>query len=63
MKETKAQTNIECIVQCPYCDYGQDRLDDLKDHFNAYEFRAESCEAEIKCESCKEVFIVTEIFY
>jgi hypothetical protein len=63
MKTATARTNIECNVTCPYCDTYQDRLDELREHFNSGEPRAEECDAELECNNCKETFIVDLIEY
>ena len=58
MKTAQAKTWIECNVTCPYCRQVQDRFDELRDHFSNGEPRADHCEAELKCDNCKETFIV-----
>lgn len=71
MKQTEelstvgAETHLDICVECPYCGYSQDRTSDLTDHLDEGVLSAESCEAEIRCESqkCNKTFIVNKITY
>ena len=58
MKKTQAKTHAQCNVVCPYCDNDQNRFEDLKEHFNTEELRAEECDAQIACNYCEKTFIV-----
>ena len=63
MRTTEAETHLEVWVHCPYCDRFQNKVDELKHHFDYGELSALECEVEIECEKCKEVFIVEQIHY
>lgn len=63
IKSTYAETHFEIWVTCPYCDEYQNRVGELKEHLPHDELRADECEAIIKCESCKQNFLVEEIQY
>ena len=63
MKTVQATTHIECNVTCPHCNDYQNRFDELRDYFQNGEPRAYDIEAEIRCETCKEIFIVDLIEY
>jgi hypothetical protein len=59
----KAEAYFEITVMCPHCDCYQVKTDELKEHLDHNELRAESCEVEIKCEECENLFIVNTILY
>lgn len=63
MEKAVAETHFEIWVTCPYCGEYQNRVDDLKDHLDSDELRAEECEAELRCENekCKKLFLVEAI--
>lgn len=63
LPKTTAKTSIEIWLFCPHCDVYQDRFDDLHEHLDDGEPRAENCEVELKCEACKKSFIVKEIHF
>lgn len=62
MKKVKAEVLLEINVTCPYCGYGDDRIDALKKHME-FDLRAENIDVDIRCFKCKEIFIVNEISY
>lgn len=63
MKTTQASTTLEIWVTCPYCNEYQERLDDLREHLDTDELRAEECDVELRCKNknCLETFKVDEI--
>ena len=62
VKTTKAETNLEVWVDCPYCENYQDVTSELKDELQD-DLRAYHLENEISCNSCNNMFIVEEITY
>lgn len=64
MKTTEAETHIEIICYCPYCN---DRLDIESNGFITEALgsrhRLDDCEIENTCEECGETFLVTAIRY
>lgn len=63
IKTAQATTNLEVYVSCPYCDFYQNRLDELREHFDHNSISSEECEAELTCHRCKKDFIVDNITY
>ena len=63
MKETTAQTNLEVMVSCPYCDACEDILERARETFLNGELSQSNCELEITCSDCKKEYIVTDIYY
>lgn len=61
-KSTTAETTLTVTCDCPYCGEYLDVTDPCREVLDET-LRAEGIETEITCESCKEVFIITEIFY
>lgn len=62
-KETTAQTSLEVMVVCPYCDAFDDILDEAREVFDYGELSSNNCDLEITCSECKERYIVTRINY
>lgn len=63
MKETTAQTNLEVMVSCPYCDAYDDIIEQARETFYDGELSQSNCELEITCSECKKEYIVTDIYY
>lgn len=66
MKSTTAQTLIEILCICPNCGDGLDILyeDNVREELTRQdEFSSSNCNLEITCSECKEVFLVTDIYY
>jgi len=62
MKKIHGNTYIEVYVECPECNYSQDRFDDLHDYLED-DHRAHGINVELICKNCKEKFIVEQINY
>jgi hypothetical protein len=60
LKEVTAQTYIEVLCTCPYCDCGGDIFDQVKESMNG-EPSAYGIDAHIVCTECNETFIVNTI--
>lgn len=65
LKTTVANTHIEVTCDCPYCNAYLDIFDrdSVRESFVDNDLTAENCDIEITCPKCKEIFIVTDIFY
>jgi len=64
LKTTDANTFIEVLCNCPYCNAYLDIFDEhgVKESMG-YEPRSENCNLEVDCSECGEKFLVTDIFY
>lgn len=64
IKRSTAQTYLEVLVNCPYCNCFQDIVGQVRRCLGD-DLRAEDIEALVTCEnkSCNEDFLVTEIRY
>lgn len=63
MKEVNADASLEINVECPCCDFWQNRLEDLREYYTSNELAQENVYAQLECENCKEVFMVKSINY
>lgn len=63
LKETYATSHFEIYVECPYCDYYQDRREDLVEYLDGEALSAEECDVELTCSDCGKSFIINEIIY
>ncbi len=65
MKEVTAQTNLEVMCSCPYCNAFLDILDndEIRESLSDNDFSAEDCNVEVSCSECDQKFLVTDIFY
>lgn len=63
MKETTAQSYLEILCHCPYCDFVNDVLEDVREVLPWGELSADKLEVEKKCEECNQTFIITDVFY
>ena len=62
MKTVIANSYLEVMVNCPYCDNYQDILDDVRYDLDNT-LRAKDMATEIKCEECGKNFYVKEVQY
>lgn len=64
MKSTEAQTNVEVICDCPYCDAHLDifELGNTQAVLSG-ELRAHNIDLEITCPECQNTFRVDSIHY
>lgn len=57
-----AYSYLEVRTNCPYCLAYLDVFEAMIEHLDEC-LSAENCDEEITCESCKEVFIITDVNY
>lgn len=60
MKEVRANCYVEILCTCPNCGYGLDVLDDVREVMGD-DHRAIGIDIEVKCEDCKETFLITDV--
>lgn len=63
MKTTTAQSYLEILCHCPYCDYVNDVLEDVRESLPWGELSSDNMDIEKKCDECQKTFLITEVFY
>lgn len=66
MKKTDASWELECHVDCPYCDAFLDLTSEIDDWYEALPTPLEvhkNCNVEVECPSCGKDFIVDNFYY
>ena len=62
MKKVDAETHIEVMCHCPYCNSYQDVLENVRDVMD-HTMRSENCDVEVRCDECRELFIVENVVF
>ena len=62
LKTAVAVTHLQIWVNCPNCDNYQEVLDNVRESLGG-ELSVDECEEEVRCDECKEVFLIDRIEY